>query len=74
MLPHQSGGEVEEVIELQLTLSQAEISPITWVPNWGSTHGAGTSPGESPRLWAPRTIHAGQLGVQEVSTWETQED
>lgn len=46
MLPHQSDGEVDRVIELQHTLGGAEIPLITWVPNWGSTHGAGASPGE----------------------------
>lgn len=49
MLPHQSGGEVEGIIELQQTLGQAEIPPITWIPVWGSTHGAGTKPWGGPR-------------------------
>lgn len=74
MLPHQNDGEVEGAMELQHTLGQAEIPPLPWVPTWGSTHETRASPGESPMPWAPRATHTGGLGVQEVSTEETQED
>lgn len=74
MLPHQSDREVKGVTELQHTLGQAEIPPITWVQNGVGTHGAVASLGQSPMPWAPRTTHSGGLGVQEVSTEETQED
>lgn len=71
---HRVMGTWKESLNCSTRSGQAEIHPITWVPNWGSTHGAGARSQESPMLWAPRTTHTGGLGVQEVNTEETQED